>query len=137
MHAKHFIAARRDPSFAQLGSCLARTTFSHIIASARLNGIKMLTKKYPYKHISIYWKYFDCVFTTYMMSIYKKKKLTNIFIEFHQFTKANTKGVLQKRCSSKFCNIHRKTLVLESLCRSLICQKLTPRLSPKGDCLYS
>ena len=42
-----------------------------------------------------------------------RKKLTNIYVEFHHFTEAATGSVLQKR---KFCNIRRKTLVLESLC---------------------
>ena len=44
-----------------------------------------------------------------------RNKLTNLFIEFHHFTEAVTGDVLQKRCCWKFCNIHRKTLALESL----------------------
>ena len=51
----------------------------------------------------------------HLTSISEKKMLTNIFVEFHYFTEATTGGVLQKRCS--FCNIHRKTAVLESLRR--------------------
>ena len=56
-----------------------------------------------------------CFYDSYDVSLWEKK-LTNIFVEFHHFTEAATGGVLQKRCSRKFCNIHRKTPVLEPLC---------------------
>ena len=42
LHVKRFIPARRDPSFVQPGSRFAGTKFSHVIASARLGGIKKL-----------------------------------------------------------------------------------------------
>ena len=44
---KRFLPARRDPSFVQPGSRFAGTKFSHVIASARLGGIKKLIEKYP------------------------------------------------------------------------------------------
>ena len=47
LHVKRFILARRNPSFVQPGSRFAGTKFSHVIASARQGGIKMLIKKYP------------------------------------------------------------------------------------------
>ena len=46
LHVKRFIPARRDPSFVQPGSRFAGTKFSHVIASARLDGVKKLIKKY-------------------------------------------------------------------------------------------
>ena len=46
LHVKRFIPARRYPSFVQPGSRFAGTKFSHVIASARLGGIKKLIKKY-------------------------------------------------------------------------------------------
>ena len=97
-HVKHFIPARRGPSFVQPGFRFAGTTkFSHVIASVHLGRIKKLIKKYSWKSISIDRRYFYCVFTTHMTSICEKKKLTNIFVGFHHF--AATGGVLQKRCS--------------------------------------
>ena len=45
-----------------------------------------------------------------MTSICEKKKLTNVFIEFHYFAKAVNRGVLQKRCSKHVF----KTRALES-----------------------
>ena len=47
LHVKRFISARLDPSFVHPGSRFAGTKFSHVIASARLGGIKKLIKKYP------------------------------------------------------------------------------------------
>ena len=47
LHVKRFILARRDPSFVQLVSWFAKTKFSHVIALARLGGIRKLIKKYP------------------------------------------------------------------------------------------
>ena len=41
-------------------------------------------------------RYFYCVFTTHMKSIFEKEKSTDIFVEFHHFTKATTRGVLQQ-----------------------------------------
>ena len=46
LHVKHFILAKRDPSFVQPGSRFARTKFSHVIASAHLGRIKKLIEKY-------------------------------------------------------------------------------------------
>ena len=56
-----------------------------------------------------------CFYNSYDVNLWEEK-LTNVFVEFHHFTEAATGGVLQKRCSYKFCNIHRKTVMLESLC---------------------
>ena len=57
-----------------------------------------------------------CFYDVYDVNL-REKKLTNVIVEFHHFTEAVTGGILQKRCSQKFCNIHRKTSVLESHCR--------------------
>ena len=43
LHVKRFIATIRDPSYLQLGSRFVRTKFCHLIASARLGGIKQLS----------------------------------------------------------------------------------------------
>ena len=86
-----FIPARRDPLFVLPGSRFAETKFSHVIASARLSGMKKLINT----HIStIDRRYFYCVFTTHMTSICEK--ITNIFVEFHHFTEAAT-GVFCKK----------------------------------------
>ena len=45
LHVKGFTLARRDPSFVQPGSRFAETKFSHVIASARLSGMKKLISK--------------------------------------------------------------------------------------------
>ena len=66
LHIKCFILTRWDPSFVQPGSCFAGMKFSHVITSARLGRIKELIKKYPWKYISIDWRYLYCVFTTHM-----------------------------------------------------------------------
>ena len=47
LQVKRFIPVRRDPSFVQPGSRFAEMKFSHVIASARLDGIKKFIKKYP------------------------------------------------------------------------------------------
>ena len=73
LHVKSFIPARRDSSFEQPGSRFAGTKFSHVIALARLDGIKKLIKKYPQKYISIDQRYFYCVFTTHRTSSVRKK----------------------------------------------------------------
>ena len=41
LHVKCFILARRDPSIVLPGSRFAGTKFSHVIASARLSGMKI------------------------------------------------------------------------------------------------
>ena len=41
LHVKSFIPTNRDPFFVVPGSSLAGTKFSHVIASAHLNGIKL------------------------------------------------------------------------------------------------
>ena len=51
-----------------------------------------------------------------MTSICEKKKL-NIFAEFHDFTEAATRDVLQKKVLLKILQYSQKTPVLESLCR--------------------
>ena len=35
----------------------------------------------------------------HITSICEKEKLTNIFVEFHDFTEAAAGGILQKKCS--------------------------------------
>ena len=79
-------------------------------------------------YISIDWRYFYCVFTTLMTSICEKKKFNKYLCRIHDFTEAATWGVLQKRCSEKFSNIHRKTPVLESLCGPSVCNFIKKRL---------
>ena len=73
LHVKRFIPARRNLSFIQPGSHFAGTKFFHVIASARLGGIKKLIKKYPQKYIPIDRRYFCYVFTTHMTPICEKK----------------------------------------------------------------
>ena len=46
LHVKHFIQARRYPSFVQLESRFAGMKFSHVIPSACLGGIKKLGGDY-------------------------------------------------------------------------------------------
>ena len=103
LHGKSFIPARRDPAFVLPGSRFARTKFSHVIASARLSGMKkhisLKTSTWKYPYISIERRYFYCIFTTHMTWICGKKKLTNILVEYHYFTEAATGWVLQKSCS--------------------------------------
>ena len=42
LYVKSFIPARRDPSFVLPGSRFAGTKYFHVIASARLSGMKNL-----------------------------------------------------------------------------------------------
>ena len=98
LHVKCFIPAKRDSSFVQPGSHFATTKFSHVMSSARLDEIKNLIKKYPQKYISIDLRYFYCVFTSHMTS--------------------NRSSHRRYSTRKFFCNIHRKTPVLESLCGS-------------------
>ena len=73
LHANCVIPARRDPSSVLPGSCFVGTKLSHVIASARLTGIKKLIKKYRQKYISVDRRYIYCVYTTYMTSTCEKK----------------------------------------------------------------
>ena len=94
LHVKRFIPARRDPSLVQPGSRFAGTKFSHVIASARLGGIKK-DKKYPWKYISIYGRCFYCVFTTHMTSICEKKVNKSLY-RISSFYRSS-----HRRCSAK------------------------------------
>ena len=120
LHVKRFILARRDPSFVQPGYRFAGRKFSHIIASARLGGIKKLIKKYPQKHISIDRRYFDCVFTAHMTSFCEKKSQQISLQNFIILQKQPPEVFCKKDVLENFCNIHRKTPVLEWLCVSSI-----------------
>ena len=46
LHVKAFIKARRDPSFILPGSRFAGTKFAHVIASARLSGMRQIEKMF-------------------------------------------------------------------------------------------
>ena len=76
-------------SFVMPGSCFAGTKLSHVIASSPLSGMKKLQKSSFKKSIETHFnrsKMF-LFFTTHMMSICEKKKLTNRFMEFYYFMK--------------------------------------------------
>ena len=110
--------ARQDYSFVLPGSCFAEAKLPYVIASARLYGMKNLTKtsawRYPQKYISIDRRYFCCA----LQRIWRqsmRKKLANVFVEFCDFTQVATEMFCKKGIVKIFCKIPRKTPFTVSL----------------------
>ena len=79
LHGKSLIPPRRDPAFVLPGSRFAGTKFSHVIASARLSGMKKLTHQFENisLKISIHFNraeiFLLCFYDAYDVNLWGKK----------------------------------------------------------------
>ena len=105
LHVQGFISARRDPSFVLLVSYFVRTKFSRLIISVHLSRMKKLINtsvwENAYKHISIDWRYFCCIFTATSIS---EKKVKKVFKGFHHWVFINWHGYKEKFLKNAILN---------------------------------
>ena len=81
LHVKSFIPARQDPSFVLPAFHFAGTKFYHVIATARLNGMKKLINtsvwKYPFNRSKIFLLCFCEAFVRWTIcDIYRSFSIT-------------------------------------------------------------
>ena len=81
LHVKSYIPARQDPSFVLPGFHFTGTKFYHVIATARLNGMKKLINtsvwKYPFNRSKIFLLCFCEVFVRWpICDIYRSSFIT-------------------------------------------------------------
>ena len=119
LHVKRFIQARRDPSFVQPGSRFARTKFSHVIASARLGGIKkLIIEDISIVSLRPIWRQsvrkkvnkYLCRISSFYRSSHRRCSAKKVFLKILQYSQENNcvgvslrafrSAILSKRDSS-------------------------------------